>query len=234
MCDDREKLIAYLYDEVSASERREFDAHLHACDECRDELRGFRDVRQDLLAFDVPEHGSVWKPFVTPAAIAQPWWKQVPVWGLAAAASLVFAAGLGGVMTGRMLMPAVAAAPTQAQAQPVPQAAPQTIAATPEQLHALEERLASIERIAQTRPVETASTRNVALTRDEVEQIIKESEGRINQRTAQKLYRAMLDLANQHQRDKSDLTLQINAAQSETYQNVMKVANRGIDKDKEQ
>lgn len=234
MCDDRDKLIDYLYEEVSASERRAFDAHLSACDECRDELRAFRDVRTDLLAFDVPEHGSVWKPFVTP--VAAPWWKQVPAWGLAAAASLVFAAGVGGVMTGRMLMPAPAAAPMQAQVQaaPAPQATAQTIAATPEQVRILEERIAQLERTSQQPRTTAASVSNVLLTRDEIDSLIKESEGRINQRTATKLYRAMIDLANQHQRDKSDLTQQINAAQSQTYQNVMRVANRVADKEKEQ
>ena len=88
MCDDRELLIAYLYDEVDASGRRQMDAHLATCADCREELRSLRDVRQDLLAWDVPEHQSVWKPFVTPAPVV--WWRQVPAWGFAAAAAVMF------------------------------------------------------------------------------------------------------------------------------------------------
>ena len=67
MCDDREKLIAYLYDEATAAERRQVDAHLATCAECREELRSLRGVRQDLLAWDVPAHESVMNvvPFCT-------------------------------------------------------------------------------------------------------------------------------------------------------------------------
>ena len=92
MCDDRETLIAYLYDEATAAERRQVDAHLATCAECREELRSLRGVRQDLLAWDVPAHESVWKPFASPQPVA--WWRQVPAWGLAAAAALGLMGGL--------------------------------------------------------------------------------------------------------------------------------------------
>lgn len=232
MCDDREKLIAYLYDEADAGERRQVEAHLAGCAECREELRGLRAVRQDLLAWEVPDHGSVWTPFVAPQTVA--WWRQVPAWGLAAAATLVFGIGLAGGFAARALAAAPAVMQAQAQPQTVPAPVPQTVAATPEQVRALEERLASIERVALRRP-EPVGVSGVALTRVELEQLIKESEGRINQRTAQKIYSAVIDMANQRQRDMASITQQISDAQDKTYGNLARVANRGsVEKEKEQ
>ncbi len=236
MCDDREKLIAYLYDEADAGERRQVDAHLAECAECREELRGLRGVRQDLLAWGVPEHGSVWKPFVAPQTVA--WWRQVPAWGLAAAAMLVFGIGLAGGFAARALAsapPATGQAQMQMQLPPTaPAPVPQTVAATPEQLRVLEERIASIERVALRRP-ESAPVNDVRLTRAELEQLIKESEGRINQRTAQKIYSAVIDMANQRQRDMASISQQISDAQDKTYGNLARVANRGsVEKEKEQ
>ena len=93
MCDEREPLLTYLYDESDPAERRRVEAHLATCETCRDELAGLRRVREDLLAWDVPDHGSVWKPF-TP--VRPSWsWRDVPAWTLAAAAAIVFAIGAG-------------------------------------------------------------------------------------------------------------------------------------------
>ena len=103
MCDERERLLDYLYEACDADNRRGFEAHLDTCEECREELSGLRAVRQDLLAWDVPEHGSVWKPFV-PTQVA-PWWRGVPRWALAAAASVTFMVGLAGGVVSRALMP---------------------------------------------------------------------------------------------------------------------------------
>ena len=63
MCDDRERLIGYVYDECDGRERREIEAHLETCHTCRREITGLREVRQDLLAWDVPDTPSVWRPF---------------------------------------------------------------------------------------------------------------------------------------------------------------------------
>ena len=231
MCDDREKLIAYLYDEASASERRLMDAHLVGCAECREEFRGLRSVRQDLLAWDVPQHESVWKPFVT--TVATPWWKQVPAWGYAAAATLMFGIGLAGGFAAR----ALASAPVvmQAQVLPAPQAAaPQAVAATPAQVRALEDRLASVERVALTRP-EPTRVSTPGLTRAELEQLLSDSEGKINKRTADKLYKMMLDIDKQRTRDLLAVTQQINEAQQQNNANLYKVATRPApEKEKEQ
>jgi anti-sigma factor RsiW len=231
MCDDREKLIAYLYDEADASERRQVDAHLAGCAECRDELRSLRGVRQDLLAWDVPPHESVWKPFVTP--VVTPWYRQVPVWGLAAAATLVFGLGLAGGFAAR----ALASGPVVMQAQAQPQAAPTPVpvsAIFADEVRALEERLTSIERAALSRPGATPVS-SVSLTRSDLEQLLRETEGRINERTARKLVSMMVDMEKQRSRDMLAVTQQINEAQQSNYATLSRVATRGtLEKEKEQ
>jgi hypothetical protein len=124
MCDERERLIGYVYDEGDPRERAEIERHLETCAACRDEIRGLRSVRQDLLAWDVPAHESVWKPFA-PARVA-PSWRLVPAWALAAAASVMFLIGAaGGVVTHAFMEPqaparAQAAAPASAPVHVVP------------------------------------------------------------------------------------------------------------------
>lgn len=118
MCDQREQLIGYLYDECTPDERRAVEAHLNECHVCRAEVGGLRDVRQDLLAWDVPTQDSVWRPFaaprVTPVA-----WRAVPAWAMAAAATLVFAAGAAGGAASRLLWPAAAVAQAAPPSAPV-------------------------------------------------------------------------------------------------------------------
>ena len=94
MCEQREQLLEYLYDEASLTSRRDVEGHLEGCEECRDELRAFRNVREDLLAWGVPNPPSVWTAFA-PAPVV-PWHRQVPAWALAAAASLMFVVGSAG------------------------------------------------------------------------------------------------------------------------------------------
>jgi hypothetical protein len=103
MCDERERLIDYLYDACEADERRRVEEHLEACDSCRNEISSLRGVRLDLLAWNVPDHGSVWTPFA-PARL-RPWYREVPAWALAAAASLMFMFGFGGGMLARQFAP---------------------------------------------------------------------------------------------------------------------------------
>ena len=94
MCEQREQILDYLYDEASPTGRREVERHLEGCDECRDEIRAFRNVREDLLAWGVPNPPSVWTAFAPAPPV--PWHKQVPAWAMAAAASLMFVVGTAG------------------------------------------------------------------------------------------------------------------------------------------
>lgn len=94
MCDKRERLMDYLYDEAAPADRREVEEHLESCRDCKDEMRAFRRVREDLLAWDVPAYESVWTPFApVPAA---PWYRQVPAWAMTAAAGLMLLLGTAG------------------------------------------------------------------------------------------------------------------------------------------
>jgi hypothetical protein len=114
MCDDRERLIAYVYGECDAGERGAMERHLAECFACRGEINALRRVRQDLLAWDVPEPQPIWRPVLR----AQPahWATRASGWMLAAAASLVLMAGAaGGAVTSAYLTrgtPAAVAAAT--------------------------------------------------------------------------------------------------------------------------
>jgi anti-sigma factor RsiW len=93
MC-DKELLLGYLYDDLAASERQAFDAHLATCVECRDELVGLRGTRVHLAAWAPPEPDLGFEivrgPKPSPARGA--WWRLSPAWGLAAAAMLTLGA----------------------------------------------------------------------------------------------------------------------------------------------
>ncbi len=235
MCDEREKLVAYLYDEVDAVERRNMDAHLATCDTCREELRAFRDVRHDLLAWDVPAHESVWKPFVT--ARPQPVWRQVPAWALAAAATLVFAIGGAGGFAGRAIA-ARSTAPVQVAAgQPVVEPATVTPAASLEDLRALQARLGDLERAASVRTVATApvsmSAHSDAAMLAKVEQLIRDSEGRVNHKTSQKILSIITDINKAHSADTAMLLQQISDAQERTNGSILAVKNMRSEKEKE-
>lgn len=94
MCEQRERVLDYLYDEATDASRRDMERHLETCDGCRDELRALRSVRQDLLAWAVPNPPSVWTPFAPVPVV--PWFRQVPAWAMAAAASVMFVMGSAG------------------------------------------------------------------------------------------------------------------------------------------
>jgi len=94
MCEQRELVLDYLYSEMPVSSRREMERHFQVCEDCHADVRSFRRVREDLLAWDVPQPASVWTPFA-PAPVV-PWFRQVPAWAMAAAAGLMFMIGAAG------------------------------------------------------------------------------------------------------------------------------------------
>jgi len=142
MCDDRERLIGYVYDECDAAERQRIEAHVATCADCRWEIASLRAVRQDLLAWDVPSHASVWRPVAPVRTIS---WRDVPAWAMAAAAGLILLAGAAGGAAAQVLLarPATEVAQTVAPAatgQPVTATGSPTVA----DVEALERRLAAI------------------------------------------------------------------------------------------
>jgi len=233
MCEQRENLIAYLYDEADANERRSMEKHLASCETCREELRAFRDVRQDLLAWDVPAHESVWKPFVT--ARTQPMWRQMPAWTMAAAAMLVFGIGVAGGYTGRVIAARTAAPAQSAAVQPATQPVAQNVSApsvSPDDFRALQSRIGNIERAALARPVTSAPSASNAQMLAQVEQLIRESEGRVNQKTTKKIVSIIDDINKAHAADTAMLLRQISDMQERTNGNILAVKN-GLRTEKE-
>jgi hypothetical protein len=142
MCNDRERLIGYVYDECDPTERQRIENHLAACADCRQEIAGLRAVRQDLLAWDVPSHASIWRP-VTPVRTLS--WRDVPAWAMAAAAGLVLMAGAVGGAAAQVLLSRPTGQVAQSEAS-APMTRRPVVAETPTaaDVGALERRLAVI------------------------------------------------------------------------------------------
>ena len=133
-CDDKETLIAFVYDEVDADRRREVVAHMRACAACADEIEALRGVRRDLSAWQPPETALNFEIVQRPATVLRPsrWWTpSASRWAQAAAAVLLFATGVGlanlqvrytdqglTISTGWHAASAPASAPASAVAQP--------------------------------------------------------------------------------------------------------------------
>lgn len=166
MCHERERLIEYVYDECDANERGRVNDHLVTCATCREEIAGLRATRQDLLAWEVPDHGSVWRPFA-PARLT-PWWREVPAWAMAAAAGVMFLVGVSGGVTAQVMM--ARPAPVQTAAVDTPSPAIEAAALRAE-LSALEQKItlatrADINRLDQrVRAVSESDAASAGLTR---------------------------------------------------------------------
>ncbi len=95
-CDDKETLIAFIYDELEAETRRQVSAHLVTCAACASEVEGLRLVQQDLAQWQPPEIALNFEIAQRPATVLRPSrWSlpTVPAWAQLAAAVLVFAVG---------------------------------------------------------------------------------------------------------------------------------------------
>ena len=97
-CVEKDALIDYLYGEADADARTRVDAHLRGCAQCADEIRELKDVRGTLEAWDPPETELGFRVVTAADSVPAPvplWGRfRRPVWGFAAAAVLVLAAGL--------------------------------------------------------------------------------------------------------------------------------------------
>lgn len=102
-CDDKQTLIAYLYEEVDAATRSRIEAHLTACAGCAAEVRALGNVRAGLAEWTPPDAGLGFAVVRTSElqsrTVLRPapgqWWQTVPTWARAAAAVLALAAGAG-------------------------------------------------------------------------------------------------------------------------------------------
>lgn len=95
MCDSKELLVSFLYDELADADRVAFEQHLGVCADCRGEVAALRVTQQQLARWSppVPDLGFqvIRTPVAVPVATAPRTWRGA--WALAAAAVLVLAAG---------------------------------------------------------------------------------------------------------------------------------------------
>jgi hypothetical protein len=94
MCDSKELLVAFLYDELDPSTTRTFEAHVASCVECRNEIAELRATRGQIAMWTPPEPDlgfHIVRGTASPPP--PPRFRIAPAWGLAAAALLVLALG---------------------------------------------------------------------------------------------------------------------------------------------
>jgi hypothetical protein len=93
MC-NKEQLVSYLYDDLSASGRIAFERHASQCAECRGEIEQLRQTRQHLASWAPPEPDFNFRILREPIPeLPRRKFSFVPAWGLAAAASVLVVAG---------------------------------------------------------------------------------------------------------------------------------------------
>lgn len=97
-CDDKQRLVAYLYGETTAEEQAAVESHLATCAACAGELSALQDVRGHLAAWNAPEAELGFRVTREPVVAVPPperararW--SVPAWAQAAAAVLVLSVG---------------------------------------------------------------------------------------------------------------------------------------------
>ena len=108
-CPNHELLVTYLYDECEPAERETIAAHLALCASCAEDVQGLRDARVHLAAWSPPalplgfqltrtESEQPAKVLTGPASRSSKsggWWSNpLPAWAQAAAAIVIFAAGM--------------------------------------------------------------------------------------------------------------------------------------------
>jgi hypothetical protein len=195
MCENRERLIGYVYDECDPAERRLIEEHLEVCHTCRQEIRGLRSVRQDLLAWDVPAGEPIWRPMAP--ARHQPLWRAVPTWALAAAACATFMVGAAGGAATYALMPRSAPTVGQTPMGGPPAAIP--AAFSPTELAALENKV--MERMRAELETRATLTSSAVAPRDASDRNAEANDlaRRVNvlNNRQEELYGLLLDFASQ-------------------------------------
>jgi anti-sigma factor RsiW len=88
MC-EKERIVSYIYDELTRTERAEVEAHLTTCAACRDDVAALRRVRSDLVSWTPPQPEFGFHIVRDRKPTWRAWW--TPAFGLAAAAMLVLA-----------------------------------------------------------------------------------------------------------------------------------------------
>jgi len=211
-CGNKQRLVEYLYREDSGGERADFERHLATCVRCTEELRGLEFVRQELAEW-APPPARVHFRLAPESAARRPLWRQ-PLWGLAAAATLLLAVGaavanldvrVGG---GEIVIRTGWAAPTIAAKRPAAVVPLSTAAAREQEWQAalkdLETRLrtdfAKTSSAAAQPPASPGDVNGAALLR-EVRALISESEKRQDRQLALRLTDMVQDVEAQRRAD---------------------------------
>ena len=96
MCDSKELLVGFLYDEIDPVSKRTFERHLVTCADCREELAELGATREQIARWSPPDADLGFR-IVRDADAPRPsrfrFFSFSPAWGLAAAAIVVLALG---------------------------------------------------------------------------------------------------------------------------------------------
>jgi hypothetical protein len=93
-CGDTGALVAYVYDECESEVRDAIAEHVVECRECLREIEDLGRTRSQLGSWEPPA-ATLGFQMARPATEPRPWWQApLPAWAQAAAAALIFAAGL--------------------------------------------------------------------------------------------------------------------------------------------
>jgi anti-sigma factor RsiW len=206
-CGDNPALVGYMYGECEPAERRAIDQHLLVCPACAAEVAALDATRTQLAAWTPPDaqlgFRMVADPPVGSNVVSGPsrWWaRPMPAWAQAAAAAVIFTAGLSlGVWRGTATqVPAAAAAPASASMS--------ATAASASDLAALEQRLRSeIAQMRTTAPVPVAASPAAAASEAQilarVRALIDESEQRQQRELALRTAQVVRDFDSQRRVD---------------------------------
>lgn len=222
MCESKELLVAYVYDELPPAEQQVLEAHVAGCAECRVELEGLRTTRLHLALWSPPQPDlgfRVIRGGAAPAAALPRRMRLAPAFAYAAAAAVILAvsAAIANVEVrygsdGMMVRTGWARADTTPQ-EAEQNAAPRSLAAVPAAAAAtadfaeLDRRLRQIETFMSAQPsggVQTASA-DMQLSDEEmlrrVRQIVSEAESRQETALAHRLLQVMSDFDQKRRTD---------------------------------